>query len=293
MKLSSLKPYLLIIIGDMLLACGITIFLEPHQLVTGGVSGLAIIIADYTGRAGFTIPIWLTNLALNVPLFLLGLRTMGRRFLIRTAFATGFLSVALFITGFFPPLPEIDLTLAALFGGVSSGLGLGLVFKSMATTGGSDLLAGILHRHWLRHYSISKILFAVDSLIIIFGLVVFGPVNAMYAVVAVFVTSKVSDTMLEGLSFAKAAFIISDHTDTIAEGVLHKLNRGATDFSGRGMYTRKQKNMLLCVVSAKEIAGLKALVHEVDAQAFVIVADVHEVLGEGFKEGEQMFPIQM
>jgi uncharacterized membrane-anchored protein YitT (DUF2179 family) len=288
-----MKDYITIMLGDMLLAIGIVVFLEPHQLVTGGVSGLAIIIADYARRAGFELPLWVTNLALNVPLFLLGLRTMGRKFLVRTAFATGFLSVALFLAGFLPAMPDIDNPLAALFGGVFNGIGLGLVFKSMATTGGSDLFSGILHRNWLRHYSISQILFAVDSLIILAGLLVFGPVNAMYAVVSVFVTSKVSDTLLEGLSFAKAAFIISDHTEAIADQVINRLNRGATNFTGRGMYTRKDKGMLLCVVSAKEIISLKMLVHEVDKQAFIIVADVHEVLGEGFKEGEQMFPMQM
>lgn len=281
-----------LLLGDILLALAIVVFWEPQRLVTGGVSGIAIIVADYSGRAGREIPIWLTNLALNVPLFLLGMRKMGREFLIKTAFATFFLSVALYLAAFIPPL-EGDVMLAALFGGVLSGIGMGLVFRVSATTGGSDMAASILQRHVFRHYSIAKILFVVDSLIIAAGLLVFGPVAAMYAVVAVFVSSKVTDALLEGLSFAKAAFIISDKAEVIAELVMSRMERGATSLKGQGMFTRKEKNVLLCVVSAKELVILKGIVHTVDEQAFVIVADVREVLGEGFKQVEQTFSVQL
>lgn len=281
-----------IILGDLLLAVGIIVFLEPQQLVTGGVSGIAIIVANYSERLGFLIPIWLTNLALNIPLFLLGMKYMGREFLLKTVFATLFLSVSLYLTSFLPPLAG-DVTLAAVFGGVFSGIGLGLVFRVMATTGGSDLAASILHRHLLPHFSIARILFVLDSAIILLGLLVFGPSAAMYAVVSVFVSSKVTDALLEGLSFSKAAFIISDESDRIAEAVMQRLERGATGLKGEGMYTRHDKNVLLCVVSAKELVKLKQIVHAADAQAFVIVADVREVLGDGFKPNEQTFSVQM
>lgn len=278
---------LIIILGDLLLAVAIIAFLEPQNLVTGGVSGIAIIMEDYTGRLGYAVPIWLTNLALNIPLFLLGIKAMGRAFLVKTAFATFFLSVALYLVGFIP-LIEMDITLAAVFGGVFSGVGLGLVFRVMATTGGTDLAASLIRKRFMPHISIPRILFVLDSAIILLGLLVFGPVPAMYAVVAVYVTTKVTDTLLEGLSFSKAAFIISDESERIAESVMQKLDRGATGLNGQGMYTRREKNVLLCVVSAKELVRLKEIVHALDTGAFMIVADVREVLGDGFTKNDTL-----
>lgn len=282
-----LSDGLIIILGDLLLAVAIIAFLEPQNLVTGGVSGIAIIVEDYTGRLGYAVPIWLTNLALNIPLFLLGIKAMGRAFLVKTAFATFFLSVALYLVGFIP-LIEMDITLAAVFGGVFSGVGLGLVFRVMATTGGTDLAASLIRKRFMPHISIPRILFVLDSAIILLGLLVFGPVPAMYAVVAVYVTTKVTDTLLEGLSFSKAAFIISDESERIAESVMQKLDRGATGLNGQGMYTRREKNVLLCVVSAKELVRLKEIVHALDTGAFMIVADVREVLGDGFTKNDTL-----
>ena len=288
----SLTEFAAIVLGDLLLAAAIVVFWEPCQLVTGGVSGIAIIVHDYTGRAGFAVPLWSTNLALNVPLFALGFKTMDRPFLSKTAFATVFLSAALYLAAFIPPLTG-DILLGALFGGVASGAGLGLIFRVMATTGGSDLAASILHRHVFNHHSIARILFVIDSVIILCGLLAFGPVAAMYAAVAVFVSTKVTDTLLEGLSFAKAAIIVSDKSEEIAQSVIEKMERGVTGLKGQGMFSKRDKNVLLCVVSAKELVNLKAIVYASDAQAFVIVADVREVLGEGFESTEPTFPMQM
>lgn len=291
-KHKGLLDYAAIVCGDLLLAFAITAFWEPNQLVTGGVSGIAIIVAVYSQRAGFTIPLWITNLLLNIPLFLLGLKTMSRDFLIKTAFATFFLSVALYVTALLPPL-DLDMTLAAVFGGVFSGLGLGLVFRVMATTGGTDLAASILQRHVFSHFSVARILFALDSFIIAAGLLAFGPSNTLYAIVGVFVSSKVTDAILEGLSFAKAAFIISDCAEPIAVEIMTRLSRGITGLKGQGMFTKQDKNVLLCVVSAKELVKVKAIVHALDRDAFVVVADVREVLGLGFKQPEHTFPMQM
>ncbi|MDR1665202.1 MAG: YitT family protein [Clostridiales bacterium] len=281
------KDLISIMAGDLLLAFAIVTLLEPNRLVTGGVTGVAIIIADYTGRLGFSFPLWATNLALNIPLFWLGMKMMGKDFLIKTAFATLFLSAALYVASFLPAVTD-DPLLSALFGGVFSGIGLGLVFRASATTGGSDLAASILHHHVIKHHSIARILFVIDSVIISAGFLAFGPSAALYAVITVFVSSKATDTLLEGLNFSKAAFVISDKADEIAGEILQHLERGVTGLDGRGMFTGKERNVLLCVVSAKELVMLKTIVHSVDIGAFVIVADVREVLGEGFGEAARM-----
>ncbi|MDR2650619.1 MAG: YitT family protein [Clostridiales bacterium] len=277
--------YLLIIAGTTLMALGVNCFYEPNSLVIGGVSGLAIIIADYAGRIDLNIPIWLTNLALNAPLFLLAMKSLGKRFLIRTLVSTVYLSAALYYTQFFTLPVSQDLVLSSVFGGVLSGAGSALVFKAAATTGGSDMLAYIIN-HKVRHISLSKILFVVDGVIITLGLLVFGPVNTMYAIIAVFITAKVIDSILEGLSFAKAAFIISNYSQRIADALMNELERGVTGLNGQGMYTQTSKDVLMCVVSSKEMPKLKEIVHKYDQNAFLIVADVREVLGEGFKQTE-------
>ncbi len=276
-----IQNYAIISVGVILLALGISVFYAPYGMVTGGVSGLAIIIAETSKGLGFSIPIWLTNLLFNVPLFAIGLKALGIKNLAKTIYATFFLSFALYLTNFIPAI-ETDLTIASVFGGVTCGLGLGLVFRSVATTGGTDLAANIIHLK-LRHVSIQKIMFVLDATIIIIGLFTFGPIKAMYAIVGVFITSKVIDGVLEGLSFAKAAFIISTKSDEISKSILLKIDRGVTALSGRGAYTNTEKDVLLCVVSSKELVEIKQLVKEIDNRAFVIVADVREVLGEGFK----------
>jgi uncharacterized membrane-anchored protein YitT (DUF2179 family) len=276
--------YLLIVLGTTCMAVGINLFFDPNRLVIGGVSGLAIIIADYSARINFAIPIWLTNLVLNAPLFLLAAKYLGRKFFIRTLFSTLYLSLALFLTQNLPlPLPEGDLFLSSVFGGVFTGIGSALVFKAEATTGGSDMLAFVIH-HQLKHISLSKILFVIDGLIIALGYFAFSAVNTLYAIIAAYVTTKIIDAILEGLSFAKAAFIITDHSENIARAIMDDLERGVTSLSGQGMYTQTEKNVLLCVASSKEMPKLKEIVHRYDEKAFLIVADVREVLGEGFKQ---------
>ena len=281
-KNKDLWEYLIIALGVTLLAVSITVFYEPSGLVTGGVSGIAIIVERKAPLwFGLDIPIWLTNTILNIPLFVMGTKLLGFKFLRKTLFATAFLSFALWLTAYIPPI-KMDFLLAAVFGGVFSGAGLGLVFRCMATTGGSDLLASIVHKY-NRHISMSKLMFVIDGIVILAGLFIFSPEQTMYAILAVFVSAKLIDAVLEGLSFSKAVFIISEQADAIAARILTEMNRGVTGLNGTGMYTKQEKNVLLCVVSAKEIAQIKDITGAVDARAFVIVADVKEVLGEGFQ----------
>jgi len=279
--------YIYITIGVLLLGFAIIAFWRPHNLVTGGISGLAIIIFHYTSEAGFNIPIpiWLSNLVLNVPLFAIGYKVVPRDYFFRSLYGYLALTAALYALMFVPEVPS-DLLTSAIFGGVVGGVGISFILRARATTGGSTLITAILQRWALPHVSMAKILFFVDSAIVLAGLLVFGPIYAMYAVIAVFVTTKVTDAVIEGLTFSKATFIITQQSDIIADKILQDMDRGVTEISSRGRYTKQEQTMLLCVVPVKEIVTLKQLVYSVDEKAFVIVTDVREVLGEGFKAGK-------
>jgi len=277
--------YLYIIVGTTLLAISINMFFDPLDLVTGGVTGLAIIIKAFTvDIVDGGIPIYITNLVINIPLFIVAIFIKGKNFGTRSLFSTFYLSFALFYTGGLEPLTH-DVLLGCIFGGVISGAGLGLVFSAFSTTGGTDLLASIV-QHFLKHYSIAKLMFFADGVIIFLGLTTFGVEKAMYAIVAIYVSVQVIDAILEGIHFSKVAFIISEKNSQIAPQIMKNLTRGVTGLQGQGKYTNVSKEVLLCVVSKREIVKLKEIVRDIDLNAFVIVADVREVVGEGFIEYE-------
>ncbi|MGL5436307.1 MAG: YitT family protein [Lachnospiraceae bacterium] len=274
------RDYALIIIGACLMGFAIKNIYDPVGLVTGGVSGIAIILKDRFG-----IALWITNTVLNIPLFLLSIRLKGWRFIKRTLVATVALSASLYVLPEIPFLME-DLFLTALFGGIISGIGVGLVFVASATTGGTDMLAALIQRA-LPHYSIAQIMQVLDAIIVLVGATVFGVTYALYALIAIYAVSKLSDGMIEGLKFSKVAFIISEKNEEIAGDIMAVMDRGVTGLDATGMYSGDRKDMLFCVVSKKEIVQLKELVVGHDAQAFVIVSDAREVLGEGFIEYRQ------
>jgi uncharacterized membrane-anchored protein YitT (DUF2179 family) len=248
--------------------------------------GLAIIIKNLTSLwIDGGVPIWLINIILNVPLFVAAILVRGKDFLKNTLFATVCFSIALY----FVPCVDIvyqDYLLAAVFGGIIGGTGLGLVFITLSSTGGTDLLAMLVHKY-KPYYSVPQILIIIDGVIVMAGAVSFGVTKTLYAIIAVFITSKISDSILEGLKFAKMAYVISDSYEEIAKQVMLKLDRGVTGVSATGMYSSKEKRMLFCVVSKKEIIELTAIVSEIDPRAFIIVSDVREVMGEGFREYRQ------
>jgi len=234
-KQSLLLAYAQIALGTFALALAITMCFEPYDLVFGGATGLGIIIRSFgLTQFGIEIPLWLTNLAINTPLFLLAAKVKGFRFLARTGVATALLSLFLYLTGM---LPLIDLggqlPLAAVFGGALGGFGIGLVFRNMATTGGSDLLSMIL-RHYHRHMQLSGLMLMIDAAVILLGFFIFGPVKALYAIAAVFTSSRAISMVLDGLSFAKAAFVISSNADAVSKALLASLHRGATIMDARG-----------------------------------------------------------
>lgn len=277
---SPIRDYILILIGASIMGFAIKNIYDPIGLVTGGASGVAIIM-----KKQFGVPLWLTNTAINIPLFAAAAKLKGWSFIKRTLLATVTLSVSLYVIPEIPFLMD-DLFLTALFGGLITGAGAGIVFACQATTGGTDMLAALI-RHWMPHYTIAQIMQVLDAAIVLIGAGIFGITYALYALIAIYAVSKVSDGIIEGMKYSKVVYIISDKSEEIAAAILKELERGVTSFHARGMYSGNRKNVLFCVVSRKEIAQLKELVVGHDAQAFVIVSDAREVLGEGFIEYRQ------
>ena len=275
--------YVLILVGTAVMALAIQCIYDRVGLVTGGFTGLTIVIRSLTKSVvEGGIPLWFTNIVLNIPVFLYSYIKFGRKFVGRTLFATLMLSVWLYI------IPGVDLSgddylLAALFGGAFTGVGMGLVLRAGATTGGTYMVAALIQSR-MRHYSVVQIMQVMDAAIVIAGLYVFGLRSTLYAVVSIFVMTKVSDAFLEGFKNSKAALIITNHHEEVAQRLMDELDRGVTGMDAKGMYTQDYKCVLYCVVSRKEIVQLKEIVNDVDPDAFVIVSDVREVLGEGFME---------
>jgi len=275
--------YLYIIVGTTLLAAAINMVYAPFDLVVGGVTGLAIVIEHWTeGIVDGGFPIWMTNMVINIPLFIGAIVIKGRDFGARSLFSTIFLSLALWATEGLPILTH-NMMIGTIYGGVMAGAGLGLVFSAFSTTGGTDLAASLIQQ-LMKHISVARIMLVLDWLIIAVGAYVFSVEKSLYAIISVFISARIIDAFLDGLHFSKAAFVISDHYDEIAQAVMQEMDRGVTGLSGEGMYSTDHKKVLLIVVSKREIIQLKETVSHTDPRAFVIVTDVREVVGEGFKE---------
>ncbi len=273
--------YLLLTAGTFFMAVGINVIYEPLSMVTGGFSGIGILVKKLTQTARWSgIPVGMTTLLLNIPLFIWGYSQKGKAFVKKTVYAASCFSFFLLIIPTFDIVKQ-DYLMAALVGGLLNGTGIGLVFSQGASTGGSDLLS-VLTAKILPGLSASERLILIDTLIVAAGVFIFGLAIGLYAVVAVFVTGKVSDAILDGLKFAKIAYIISDHPEEISEHILRELGRGLTGLEGQGMYSEKHKMVLMCVVSKKEAVLLKDIVKNADNEAFLILSEAKEVLGEGF-----------
>ena len=273
--------YLLLTAGTFFMAVGINVIYEPLSMVTGGFSGIGILVKKLTPTARWSgIPVGMTTLLLNIPLFVWGYCQKGKAFVKKTVYAASCFSFFLLIVPTFDIVKQ-DYLMAALVGGLLNGTGIGLVFSQGASTGGSDLLS-VLTAKILPGLSASERLILIDTLIVAAGVFIFGLEIGLYAVVAVFVTGKVSDAILDGLKFAKIAYIISDHPEEISEHILRELGRGLTGLEGQGMYSEKHKMVLMCVVSKKEAVLLKDIVKNADNEAFLILSEAKEVLGEGF-----------
>ena len=277
------RDWLCLLAGTALLAIATEGFFEHAKLVVGGITGIGIMLDDWTKREfALHIPLWLTNLLLNLPLFLYAWRRKGRQFMGKSILTGTLFSVMLFLEELFP-ITTSDPLLAAVFGGTAMGVGLGLVLAAGATTGGVDLAATLLHLHF-RQFSVSKLIFVLDAAIILAGMAMFGIESSLYAVLAVFVTEKWIVWATEGVNFAQAAWIISDKNEEIARALLSELGRGVTAFSAKGKYTGTERDVLFCVFSQKEIHFVKSIIVNIDRNAFFLLTDIREVLGEGFTE---------
>ncbi len=255
------------------MAIGLNGFLAPHNLVIGGATGISLIVLRV-----FKIPMWLTNLMVNIPLLAASVKLKGLKFTKDTLYSTLLLSFFMGVTENLPYF-KTDILLGTVFGGLISGTGLGLVFKGNSTTGGSELAAELV-RIFISHISIARMMFIIDITVILLGFFVLGPSAALYAIITVYIISRTIDIVLEGLDFAKAAFIISDKAEEIGLDITKRLKRGATLFKGRGVYTNKDKNMIIVVTASKEIAKLKKLSAETDPKSFIFISDVREIMGD-------------
>ena len=283
---SKLRDLIFIFAGTLMMAIAVNMVYDPLGMVTGGVTGIGIVIKHLTRNVmPDGVPVWLTNALCNIPLFLAAVLVLGKRFLGKTLLATVTMTVFLYLLPVTPLFSE-DYLLASVFGGVIAGAGIGLVLAASATTGGTDLLCALIHKK-LKHYTVPQLLIVVDGLIVLGGVAVFGINESLYAAIAIFITAKMSDGILEGLKFSKMAYIVSEQSDRIAQEIMEKLDRGVTALNAIGMYSKKERTVLLCVVSKKEIAAVLDIVNKNDRSAFVIVSDAREVMGEGFIENIQ------
>lgn len=270
--------YIGITVAVALIAVSINLFLQPHAFAPGGVSGVSIILNKASN--GF-IPVWLSNLVLNIPIFIGSILALGKTFGAKSLY--GIISLSFFIW-LIPGMGTTnDLLLASIFGGVIMGLGIGIVFRSGGTTGGSDTLGLLLNRKF-PGIGISQFMLMIDSMVVIgSGIVTKSIEIPLYSIIVLYISSRVIDVVLNGLGYAKAVHIISNEPEKIGKSILENLNRGVTVLKGKGFYTGKDREVLLCIIGRSQIVKLKDLVDEIDKRAFIMVTDATEVLGEGFK----------
>lgn len=283
--------YSLIVIGSIILAAGFVFFISPYKFVPGGVYGIAIVIHYMTqglfAWAPSGLPIGMMGLIMNIPLTIIGIRILGPRFGVKTV--VGFVLTSVFmdtITFLFGEAPLVTgdsaALLSSIFGGILVGLGLGLIFKSKATSGGSDIVAMILAKY--TKLPLGQLMIYVDSAIVLIGLVVFADWKIpLYSWIVIYITGKTIDIVLQGMSVDKTLFIVSDKFVEIRDRIINDLHRGGTYIPGKGMYNGGDKTIIFTVVNRREMALLQEYIHEIDPKAFLTVLEANEILGEGFK----------
>lgn len=282
-----IRNMVFILLGSAIFAFGLVNFNMQNNLAEGGLTGITLLLYFL-----FTIDPSISNLVLNIPLFFIGWKQLGRTSFIYTILGVVSLSVFLSIFQRFPvsmPLHE-DMTLAALFAGVFIGIGLGIIFRNGGTTGGVDIIARLVEKHL--GWNMGKTIFLFDLFVIgISWLLYLNYKEAMYTLLAVFIASKVIDFMQEGAYSAKGATIVSNRNPEISEKIMKEMERGVTILKGKGSFSKQDLEVLYCVVSRGEIFRLKQIITSIDPHAFVVVSDVHDVLGEGFTLDENKKPI--
>ena len=269
-----LFSYLQILLGALIGGAAYPLFLTPNRIAPGGITGIATIL-------NFLLkwPVGTVSLVMNIPLFLIGYKTMGRIFAFRSLVATVLFSVFIDVL---PLQPVInDPMLGALYGGVLLGIGLGLIMRGGATTGGSDMIARMVHKRF-SFISTGAFLFAIDFAVVLAASALIGISEALYALISIFLSAKVMDVVIIGFSSNKACFVISSRWQEISERIMKDMDRGVTQLTARGAWTGTERPTLLCVISRSEITAFKRILREEDENAFVIIVEAHEAIGDGF-----------
>ncbi len=271
-----LLAYSQIALGCLLGAAAYPMFLVPNTIAPGGLTGVATIL-----NALFGTPVGSVSLLLNVPLFIIGYRSMGRVFAFRSLVATVVFS--LLIDWLPVPVVTSDTLLGSLFGGALMGVGLGLILRGGATTGGSDMVARMVHVRF-QHISVGAFLFYIDVCVVLAAGFFISAESALYAFISIYAASRLIDLVVEGFDRQKACYIITQQTEAVKQRLMNDLGRGLTILNAHGGFRGEERPVLLCIVSAQEVSRLKAIVRMEDERAFVFITEAHEVLGEGFHD---------
>ena len=285
----SLSSWFCVILGSVILSAGFVLFMNPYRVVPGGVYGTGIVLHALVP----SVQVGTFGLMLDIPLLLIGLKVFGRMFGVKTVCSALLIPVVMngmtYLIGENPATMfggnmnlSQDMFLVCIFGGVLIGAGLGMIIKTEATSGGTDIVAMLLVKY--ARFSFSRGVLLVDSLVVIFGMVVLGDWRLpLYSLVTIFVTTRVIDFIVDGASYDKLLFIISDRNDDIREYILEKMGRGGTFIKSSGMYTGAGREMIFLVVSRSEVSAIKGMIKEIDPQSFVVIVDAHQTYGDGFK----------
>lgn len=273
-KREQFMAWLQIVMGCVIGAAAYPTFLDPGRIAPGGLTGVAMILKHLWGWE-----IGITSLILNVPLFIVGYKAMGKVFAFRSLVATVLFSLAIDLL----PLREIPVEpiLGTLYGGILLGIGLGFILRGGATTGGTDMCARMVHKY-LPFLSVGMFLFLIDCMVVVAAWLFIGSSEALYALVCIFVTGKAVDMVMLGLSQNKACFVITSEWEKVSKRVLDEMDRGVTQLSARGAYTGAERPVVLCVLPPQEVSRLKEIVRQEDEKAFMFITEAHEALGEGF-----------
>lgn len=271
--------YFTIILGCVICALGYAVFLIPHQIVPGGVTGIAMVFYFL-----FKTPVGIITIILNIPLFMIAIKTLGFRYAVKSVVAIIAMNLLIdfFVYTIRVPSPTDNIILGALYGGLLLGLGLGLVFRGGASTGGTDIIGQVMSKR--TNLSVGMWIMITDFVVITMaGITTLSVEKALLGYLALFLSSKIIDLVLEGMDYARAVFIISDKHDTVVDEIYEQTKRGVTILDGFSPYTKEKRPVIMCVITKKQTAFFKSLVQDIDSKAFVIVTDVFEVLGEGFR----------
>ncbi len=274
------KNFILIVLGAYLISLSINMFLLPHKMTTGGASGIATILYYLSN-----IPMGITILAINLPLFVIAIVKLGKKFVIKTIFSTVLLSVFLELFKYDQVIQttQIDLLMSCIFGGIISGIGLSLTFKAGASSGGSDLLANIIYK-LTKIQSLSKVLMGIEIVIISGVIICFKDINlGLYSIIALFISTKVIDVIFDGIYNTKVATIITKKGDQIVESILSELGRGATITNSIGAHSGEENTTITCVITRNQIASLKQIIRDNDNRAMMYITNANEAIGKGFK----------